>query len=51
MLCLKEKIVFKVTLRFGSGLDDWRKEVPFPGMLVRLMGRREKHRVGRACWT
>lgn len=48
-------MVFKVTLRFGSGLDDWRKEVPFPGMgngmVVRLMGCREKHRVGRACWT
>lgn len=44
--------MLKVTPRFGSGLDDGRKEVPFPGMgdcmVVRLVEWREKHGVGRA---
>lgn len=46
--------MFKVTARFGSSLDDWPKEAPLPGMgkglVVGLMGCREEHGVGRACW-
>ena len=52
---LREKAVFKVTAMFGSGLDDWPKEAPFHdmgnGMAVGLVGCREEHGVGRACWT
>lgn len=44
-----------MTAGFGSGLDDEPKEATFPGMrkgvVVGLMGCREEHGVGRACWT
>lgn len=38
---------------FGSGLDDWRKEMLFPGMgnCMVVFGGMEEHGVGKAYWT